>query len=102
MTDDLLQSLANFRDLGGLPTDDGRSTRHGVLYRADAPRPDDLAPVCADWPPALVVDLRSPDELDGTHPLAGPRTTVAPIPLLGTARPRTLAELQAGAGSLTT
>ena len=31
-------ALANCRDVGGLPTDDGRRTLSAVLYRSDAPR----------------------------------------------------------------
>lgn len=52
------------RDLGGLPTVDGRETRHGALVRADAP--DDLTP--AGWDALrehgirTIVDLRNADE----------------------------------------
>lgn len=31
------ERIFNFRDLGGLPTADGRSIRHGLLYRSDDP-----------------------------------------------------------------
>jgi protein-tyrosine phosphatase len=31
----LLENAYNFRDLGGLPTTDGRALRHGRLYRSD-------------------------------------------------------------------
>lgn len=30
------EGACNVRDLGGLPTEDGRVTRHGVVYRSDA------------------------------------------------------------------
>jgi protein-tyrosine phosphatase len=30
-------SKLNFRDLGGLPTDNGRATRRGVIYRSEGP-----------------------------------------------------------------
>jgi rhodanese-related sulfurtransferase len=54
---------ANFRDLGGLPLTGGGVTRAGVLYRSDALYPGDAAPAEAPlWPPALVIDLRSPGE----------------------------------------
>lgn len=57
-------SLVNLRDLGGLPLRDGGSTRSGVLYRGDAPYPDDAHPTGVEtWPPASVVDLRSDPEL---------------------------------------
>jgi len=56
----------NFRDLGGLPTEDGRVTRHGVLYRSAtlhdcgsveaAALRDRLGIGC-------VIDLRTPDEI---------------------------------------
>jgi len=55
--------LANFRDLGGLPLAGGGVTRAGVLYRSDALYPGDVAPPEAPlWPPAMVIDLRSPGE----------------------------------------
>jgi protein-tyrosine phosphatase len=47
------RSLANFRDLGGLPLTGGGLTRPGVLYRSDAMYPGDVAPTQA---------LRSPGE----------------------------------------
>jgi len=54
---------ANFRDLGGLPLTGGGVTLAGVLYRSDALYPGDAAPAEAPlWPPALVIDLRSPGE----------------------------------------
>lgn len=60
---DSLQRLANFRDLGGLPLPGGGVTRAGVLYRSDAPYPGDAPPDEAPaWPPATVIDLRSPGE----------------------------------------
>lgn len=60
-----LDSLVNLRDLGGLPLRDGGTTRPGVLWRADAPYPDDVAPEnVSTWPPATVIDLRSEPELE--------------------------------------
>ncbi|NHD17406.1 MULTISPECIES: tyrosine-protein phosphatase [unclassified Actinopolyspora] len=63
--------LVNFRDLGGLPADDGVTTRSGVLYRGDAPYVGDNPPEGAEqWPPAVVIDLRDTDaESDVVHPL---------------------------------
>lgn len=61
-----LQTAHNFRDLGGYPTADGRSTRWGVAYRADALY--SLSP--ADWAVMQersvrhVIDLRSQHELE--------------------------------------
>lgn len=76
--------LCNLRDLGGLPTEDGRTTRAGLLYRSDAPLPGDPRPdVVAVWPPRTVLDLRSPAELGvAPHPLAGGATVVRPVPLV--------------------
>ena len=54
----------NARDLGGLPTVDGRETRRGAIVRADAP--DGLTP--AGWAALerhgirTIVDLRNDDE----------------------------------------
>nr|WP_255426635.1 tyrosine-protein phosphatase [Pseudonocardia sp. C8] len=78
------------RDLGGARTDDGYRVRPGVLYRSDAPQPGDLRAVAglglpegSVWPPATVIDLRSPAEVRGVHPLADV-ADVRPVPL-GTA-----------------
>ena len=90
--------LANFRDLGGLPTDDGAHTREGVLYRSDAPHHGDEPPAAAAWPPAAVVDLRSGDEPIDPHPLRDNGVPVHNLPLLGEARPRTLRELRTHGG----
>jgi rhodanese-related sulfurtransferase len=54
--------LTNLRDVGGLPTTDGRLTRSGVLYRSDVPLAGDALPVGLSWPPATVIDLRSEEE----------------------------------------
>ncbi|MGD9601627.1 MAG: tyrosine-protein phosphatase [Gammaproteobacteria bacterium] len=54
----------NVRDLGGLPTTDGRRTRHGVAYRADSLArlsEADLARLAA-LAVRTVVDLRTPEE----------------------------------------
>jgi protein-tyrosine phosphatase len=55
--------LANLRDLGGLRLAAGGVTCPGVLYRSDAPYPGDGIPDSVPvWPPATVIDLRSPGE----------------------------------------
>jgi protein-tyrosine phosphatase len=79
--------LANFRDLGGLPTADGRRIRPNLLYRGDASYPGDRppSPACA-WPPTIVVDLRSEEEQ--RIPSAWPATTsVCNVPLLAALAP---------------
>lgn len=74
---------ANFRDLGGLPLTGGGVTRPGVLYRGDALYPGDAAPLKAPlWPPALVIDLRSPAETAAGGYCWPAGVSVKPIPLL--------------------
>ncbi|CAO5239107.1 tyrosine-protein phosphatase [Frankia sp. AgKG'84/4] len=79
-----VSGLVNLRDVGGLPTDDGRRTRAGVLYRSEMPRIGDAAPSDLTWPPRTVIDLRSAIER-GTdpHPLVALGATVVVIPLFG-------------------
>jgi protein-tyrosine phosphatase len=77
----ILAAPTNLRDLRGLRTADGRLVRRGVLYRSEAPHPDwaDGAEVPV-WPPATVVDLRSPEECAAPHPFAEV-AAVHPVPL---------------------
>lgn len=68
-------TLANLRDVGGLHTTDGRTTRFGVLYRGDAPYQGDSRPTSVSaWPPAVVVDLRSSAEVERNPFDWGPAT----------------------------
>lgn len=63
-----LQGSLNFRDLGGYPTDDGRTTRWGRLYRSDTLHeltPSDVA-VLLERGLRTVVDLRTARELART------------------------------------
>jgi protein-tyrosine phosphatase len=78
-------TLVNLRDLGGLPTTDGRLTRTGLLYRSEAPRPGDVPPPPPMvWPPRTVIDLRSATERGtGPHPLIAAGTDVRVMPLFG-------------------
>lgn len=65
--------LHNFRDLGGLPTRDGRRTVRGVLFRGDAPEPDLAHGVARlrELGVRTVVDLREPHErAERPNPLA--------------------------------
>ena len=71
-----LQGAANVRDVGGLPTVDGRRTRSGVLVRADNLQgltPDDVTRLLDDIGVRTVIDLRSTGEvhLEGPGPLVG-------------------------------
>ena len=55
----------NVRDLGGLPTEDGRETRFGIVVRADAIRglTDKGIKALADYGVRLAIDLRADDEV---------------------------------------
>lgn len=60
-----LEGLANARDLGGLPTVDGRTTRSGVLLRTDTVQlltPADVAWLRNVYGLRTVLDLRTPKE----------------------------------------
>lgn len=87
--DELVSSPANLRDCRELRTLGGGRVRRDVLYRGDAPRPEDI-PAPADvrvWPPRTVIDLRAPEERGpGPHPLLRPGTRVHHVPLGGPAR----------------
>lgn len=71
-----LQGAFNFRDLGGLPRKDGRSTRHGRLFRSDtlqALTPQDVVLLRNRVDLRTVIDLRLAHEAaeEGQGPLAG-------------------------------
>jgi len=60
------RQLANLRDLAGLRLTGGGTIPAGILYRSDAPYSGDAAPHSVPvWPPATVIDLRSPGETPG-------------------------------------
>lgn len=83
---------ANLRDVRGLRTDDGRIVRRGVLYRSEMPHSSrDAGTDVAIWPPATVVDLRSPLEHSEPHPLAEV-AAVHSIPLGASLAPALAAE----------
>jgi hypothetical protein len=90
--------LRNVRDVGGL---DGGRVRGEVLYRSDAPHAGDGAPAgLVAWPPRTVLDLRSSDELDGTHPLTAPGTEVVALPASGRAGVRRMVREAGARGDL--
>ncbi len=63
-----LDGAFNFRDLGGLPTRDGGTTRSGVMFRADALHhlvPSDVE-LLTELGMRTVIDLRSSVEVDRT------------------------------------
>lgn len=78
--------VPNLRDVGGLPA--GPTViRPGRLLRSAAPFADDVAPPGVTWPPAVVVDLRSPMETHEEHPLVSLGSRVEVTPLLAALRP---------------
>lgn len=92
--------LANFRDVGGMPTVDGGTTRPGVLWRGDAPMPGDLTGPDdtggLPWPPGSVVDLRNASESTGPHPLIARGSEVTVLPLVQSLAPDTQARGKRG------
>jgi protein-tyrosine phosphatase len=83
----LLQTMYNVRDLGGFASRDGQVTAFGRFLRADAPvrlNQQDLQ-LLLDFPVRTVVDLRSPNEINGQpHGLRDqPGIDYVNIPLLG-------------------
>ena len=66
-----LQGAVNVRDVGGLPTVDGRTTRSGVLLRSDNLQDlteDDVAQLLEQRGLKTVIDLRSAGEVHLTGP----------------------------------
>ena len=66
-----LEGVANARDLGGLPTEDGGKTVAGRLLRSDNLQdltPDDIAKLTGEYGLTTVVDLRSTAELNSEGP----------------------------------
>jgi protein tyrosine/serine phosphatase len=80
------EGCAHARDLGGLPTTDGRRTRPGALVRAGSP--DRLS--AAGWAAVAahgvqtVVDLRNPDEIASEGSPRPEAITTLRLPLDGT------------------
>ena len=82
----MLEGLPNTRDVGGLPTDDGRYVKHARLLRSGALRPctaRDLEVLLDDYQVRTVIDLRTeesarsiPTQQDG---LMGVRFADAPV-----------------------
>jgi protein-tyrosine phosphatase len=80
-----LEGVPNFRDLGGLPTNDGRFTRRGVLYRSSGLEEltgRDVRHLIDDIGLSTVIDLRSPDDCEPAIPLLGTRVRVINLPIV--------------------
>jgi protein-tyrosine phosphatase len=68
----LLEGTPNFRDVGGLPTVDGRVTRRGVLFRSSALEElsaRDVRHLLDEIGLRTVIDLRSADDRETAEPL---------------------------------
>ena len=81
-----LEGAVNVRDVGGLPTVDGRTTRSRVLLRADNLQDltlDDVARLLVDIVVRTAADLRTSGEvhLEGPGPLSG-RVALHPLSLI--------------------
>ena len=76
-----LEGAFNFRDLGGLPTGDGGTTRFGVMFRSDALhhlQPTDVERLM-ELGMRTVIDLRSSVELERTETLTAIITQLAGV-----------------------
>lgn len=83
-----LQGAVNVRDLGGLPTDDGREVRAGRLLRSDSLSEltaADVRTLVDELRLELVIDLRAEAEVerDGRGPLGELPVRFANLPLHG-------------------
>ena len=81
-----LQAVHNFRDLGGYPTDDGRTTKWRTLYRADGLyrlTPEDAQAVIA-LGVRTVIDLRTHREVEnrGKFPVEQFPVTFHHLPII--------------------
>lgn len=87
-----LAGPANFRDMGGYPTADGRSVRTGGLFRSDSlatMTTDDVAHCVERLGIRTVIDLRAGHELDRfSHvPLRDAGVTFRHLPIVDETRP---------------
>ena len=87
-----LEGLDNARDVGGLPLRDGGTTRHGVLLRSASLHwltPDDVRHLTEVFGLRLVIDLRTPREIErrGPTPIAVAGVKTVALTFIGEERP---------------
>ena len=85
------EGLDNVRDVGGLPLRDGGSTRSGVLLRSAAlhwATPADVRRLVDEFGLRLVLDLRTPREIDrdGPTPVATAGVETVALNFIGASR----------------
>lgn len=85
------EGVDNVRDVGGLPLSGGGTTRHGVLLRSGSlhfATPADVARLVEEFGLTLVLDLRTPREIDrdGPTPVAAAGVETVPLTFIGESR----------------
>jgi protein-tyrosine phosphatase len=80
------EGLVNFRDLGGLPTEEGAEVAVGRLFRSDSlayASPVDTRRLVDEFAIATIVDLRGEHEVEmfGRGPLAETPVAYRPVPI---------------------
>lgn len=101
MTSLVWEGCVNVRDLGGLPTEDGRRTRLGGVVRSDNVRrlTDDGWRALAEHGVQRIVDLRFPEELAEDQP-RDVDIDVVHVSVLGEPDPEYMKELDAHLASV--
>jgi protein-tyrosine phosphatase len=73
--------MQNLREVSGQNVVSGGRVRRRALLRSDSPGYDDPTPAEPAWPPATVIDLRSPSECTTPHPLSRYGSEIHSIPM---------------------
>lgn len=79
--------VPNLRDIGGIRAGNGAVVKANMVLRSAMPMASDLVHPPIVWPPRLVIDLRSPGEFAGDHPLLVRGSRIVNVPLLSALRP---------------
>lgn len=85
------EGIDNVRDVGGLPLAGGGTTRSGVLLRSGSlhhATPDDVTRLVDGFGLTLVLDLRTPREIDrdGPTPVSAAGVETVPLTFIGESR----------------